>query len=313
MSMQVLGGISFLACLCGFWGVVFYVRWQQARRAVDQRLHRLGGDNRRRERGSLLAGLGDRFDASVYGVRLGRELSEADVPLKPSEWIAALVAAALVLWLVLNRFFAVPMPVDLLLTFLTVRFGPRLYFRARRGRRGRVLGRQLSEVARLLSSALKAGLTIPQGIDAVGKRLAPPAGPEFRRVSGELNLGVPLADALASLQRRSPGKEVGLLCTAMLIHREVGGDLASAFQDMATTLAERDAVNAEIQTITAEGRFVSLMLPFMPIFGALILNMVIPNFLLPLFTPVGLIVLAVFAGLQLLGLALIRLVANVRY
>lgn len=311
MPFWLLGLLTFLALLSGLWGAVFYVQYRRSRTRLDDHLRAGTTGSEQWERRSLLAGWGDRFDRTPYGQRLQVAMHQADLPFKPSEWVAVLLGVSLAMEFVLNRIFRIGFPVDVGLTLIAVQWGPGFFFRWRRSRRGRVMTKQLGEVARLLSSALKAGLTVPQGIELVARRLPAPAGIEFRRVSGELRLGVPLGQALEGLRQRSPGKDVNLLCTAIMIHREVGGDLAHGFEEMARTLAERDAVNLEIQSLTAESKFVSTMLPLMPVMAALILNMMIPGFLMPLFTPAGLIVMAVFGAVQLVGLLLIRAIARI--
>lgn len=306
-----MGVLISLSLLTGFWGVVYVTRYRRARGRLEQYIG-LGPDpGRARERRSALAGLGDTFDRTAVGQRLASRLHEADIPLKPSEWGMALLGACLALEFILHRFFGLVFPLDLALSLMALQWAPGHFLKLRRSRRGRLIGKQLSEVARLLGSALRAGLTVPQAIELASRRLAPPAGPEFRRVAGELHLGVPLSQALESLRRRSPGAEIDLLCTAILIHQEVGGDLAGAFDEMARTLAAREQANMEISSLTAESRFVAIMLPFMPLAAGLILNMIMPGFLMPLFTPAGMIVLALFIAVQVVGMAIIRAISRI--
>ncbi|MBW9234566.1 hypothetical protein JQK62_20355, partial [Leptospira santarosai] len=64
--------------------------------------------------------------------------------------------------------------------------------------------------------------------------------------------------------------------------------------EMSQTLDERKLLKQEIKTMTAEQRYISYIVPVIPIFLVLMMNNIIEGFLDPLFTGLGLILFAFF-------------------
>jgi tight adherence protein B len=107
-------------------------------------------------------------------------------------------------------------------------------------------------------------------------------------------------------------KDLNIFVSTILIQRKVGGNLTEVLSLMAQTLEERARVNKEVDTVTAESKFVAYILPIMPLMMAMMMNLFIPGFLNPLFTPLGLILLAVFLAMQLFAFMLIKKVTKIR-
>ena len=64
-------------------------------------------------------------------------------------------------------------------------------------------GIQLQQlVLNLVVNGLRAGFSVMQALEAVGKELPPPISTEFKRVVQEMQLGLPMEQALGNLTRR---------------------------------------------------------------------------------------------------------------
>lgn len=259
-----------------------------------------------------LSALANRFDSGPWGQTLQKELIRSNLELRPAFFALAVAALFALAWFFLGRVMQLQFPLDLSLAALAARMGPAMALKARRQRLADRLGAQLSELARRLGASLRAGLTVPQAIERVARELTAPAGPLLRRVDGELKLGRPLASALDTLVERADIQEVRILVTTILLQYEMGGDLAGALEAMARTLAQRQVVAREVAAVTAEARSVSGILPFMPLLAAVFLNLFMPGLLNVLFTPVGLVLLAVFVVIQAVALVIIRSLAAIR-
>ena len=153
---------------------------------------------------------------------------------------------------------------------------------------------QLSDICRLLGSAAKSGLTISQGIDLVSKEIPAPAGKEFKGISNQLKLGVPLEIALRSIQKRNKSRDFQLFISTILIQTKTGGNLAATLETMSNTLEDRKILNQTIKTMTSEQRYVSFIVPALPIFILLVMNNVVDGFTDPLWTLPGIIILILF-------------------
>lgn len=291
----------------GVLALLGWARYLRLRHGLHLRLH---GSGPRLARMLLPAWL-DRLDATRPLRLLTAALADAGLRLRPS---AALALALLTLGLGLRlAAWLTGFPSLLLLPFCgaAALHGGKRLLRHLWEQSAVAAEVQLVEACRLLSGALRAGLSVPQGLGVVAAQLPPPAGAHFRRLCGELALGVPLEGALADLCRRLPSRALRLFALAIALNRRMGGDLPSALAQLGRTLAERQQVQAAVAAATAEPRFVAVLLPVMPLAIAVLLNALIPGFLRPLFTPWGLLLLAVCTVLQWIGLAAVRRVTRI--
>jgi tight adherence protein B len=103
---------------------------------------------------------------------------------------------------------------------------PLLYVWWVRKRRLSKFGQQLPEALDLMAQALRAGQSLPAGIQLVGDQMQEPLGPEFHRSFEEQNLGVALTDTLSDMADRIPDLDLRFFVTAVVLQRQTGGDLA---------------------------------------------------------------------------------------
>jgi tight adherence protein B len=132
------------------------------------------------------------------------------------------------------------------------------------------------------------------------------------RLGAELDFGAPTAAALAGLRDRMSSQRVDAFCTALLSQRMAGGDLASLMRGFAEGAAERDRVAEDARAATAQARFTGLLVVAMPTGAALFAELVQPGFLARIVSsPLAAALLAMAAGLQMLGFMAIRRLSRV--
>ena len=95
-------------------------------------------------------------------------------------------------------------------------------------RRRKFIG-QLVDGLLLLSSSLKAGLSMLQAFSVLAEEMPPPISQEFGLVLKETKMGVELAEAMDHLKKRMPFNDITLFVTAVLVSRETGGDITHIF------------------------------------------------------------------------------------
>jgi tight adherence protein B len=237
---------------------------------------------------------------------------QADLKLKPSEYMGIYFMTFAFIWFVNHFLLELDFPLDATLAYFIVWLGSKMYLNSRQNKRSESFNKQLPEVCRMMSNAIKAGLTIPQGIELVGRDIKAPAGPEFQIMDQQLRLGDDFEEVMDRFRERVLSKDLNIFVSTILIQRKVGGNLTEVLSLMAQTLEERARVNKEVDTVTAESKFVAYILPIMPLMMAMMMNLFIPGFLNPLFTPLGLILLAVFLAMQLFAFMLIKKVTKIR-
>lgn len=190
---------------------------------------------------------------------------------------------------------------------------PLLYLFSMKKARMKKLVNQLPDVFELLGQALRAGHSLASGMQVVAKELPDPAGTEFGRVFHEQNLGLKIEDALKNMADRVDLLDVRFFVTAVLIQRQVGGDLAEVLDKIGAVIRDRIKLFGTVQALTAEGRlsgYVLLALPTL-VFGAMM--QVNREYAMLLFTdPLGKMLLTASIVMQLMGWAMIKKIVNIK-
>ncbi len=102
-------------------------------------------------------------------------------------------------------------------------------------------------------------------------------------------------------------ERVDAFAAALLSQRLAGGDLASLLRRFAAAAAERERVAEDARSATAQARFTGLLVVAMPTGGALFAELLQPGFLATLLaSPAAAVLLALAAGLQVVGFFAIR-------
>jgi tight adherence protein B len=121
-----------------------------------------------------------------------------------------------------------------------------------------------------------------------------------------------LENALRSMQIRNKSREFQLFIATILIQKKTGGNLATTLESMSNTLEDRKVLNQTIKTMTSEQRYISIIVPAMPIFIVLMMNNIIDGFTDSLKTVPGMIILALFLSGIVLSFFLIRKITNIK-
>ena len=206
--------------------------------------------------------LDNRLEGSKFGDRIATNLAQADMKLRPAEYVAAMVIAAFLL-----AFFAWAIGgqnvISALIGAVLGGMMPRIYMRRQSNSRLITFGNQLPDMLNLVVNGLRAGYSTMQALEAVSKELPPPLNEEFSRVVKEMQLGIGMEDALDNLHRRIPSEDLDLIITAINVQREVGGNLAEILDTISYTIRERIKIAGEIKVLVSQvmysGRFLSLL------------------------------------------------------
>ena len=182
----------------------------------------------------------------------------------------------------------------------------------RKKRMSRLLG-QLPDVFELISQALRAGHSLASGIHLVSQQMPDPAGTEFARVFHEQNLGIKIEEALLNMAKRVDQMDVRFFVTAVLIQRQTGGDLAEVLDKIGWVIRDRINLFGQVKALTAEGRlsgWTLLALPVLVFFVEMGVNPTYASVLL--YDRTGRLMLVIAVIMQLMGMAMIRKIVNIK-
>ncbi len=206
--------------------------------------------------------LDKQLEGSNIGDRIAANLAQADLKLRPAEYLAAMVIAAFglafIAWLLGGQSI-----ISALIGAVLGGIAPRIYVKRQKNKRLTTFGNQLPDMLNLVVNGLRAGYSTMQALEAVSRELPPPIAEEFRRVVQEMQLGISMEDALNNLHRRIPSDDLDLIITAINVQREVGGNLAEILDTISYTIRERIKIAGEIKVLVSQvmysGRFLALL------------------------------------------------------
>ena len=137
--------------------------------------------------------------------------------------------------------------------------------------------KQMPPALDLLNSDLKAGLDIVAGLKHLADESEPPLSEEMGKLIVEINLGMPVGDALNNLAERIDTMDVQMLCTGISINREIGGNLSELITKVSATVRERFRLRGIIASLTAEGKMSAYLLLGLPFGLYALLNSMAPE------------------------------------
>lgn len=141
---------------------------------------------------------------------------------------------------------------------------PFFYVRMKRNLRMEALRRQLSDAFDLMARILRAGQSMTQAMRGVADQFPSPIADEFAFSSEQMNLGLAPEISLRALARRTGLIELNIFVVAVLVQRQVGGNLSEILENLSGVVRERYRIRGVIKGLTAEGRLQALVLMALP-------------------------------------------------
>ena len=139
-----------------------------------------------------------------------------------------------------------------------------------------------------------------------------PAKEELEIVLQEMQYGATVEESLNRMKERMPSNDLDLMIQAILIQRQVGGNLAVVLEKIVHTIRERIKIQGQIKTLTAQGKLSGMVVALLPVGLSGMLFLVNPSYILTLFTnPIGLGLLAVGGMSMILGFFFIMKITNI--
>ncbi len=151
--------------------------------------------------------------------------------------------------------------------------------------RSAAFARQLPDTLDLLSNSLRAGHSIYSAFEVITKEMPMPVSGVFKTAIDELAVGSDAKQAILSLSKTIPNNmDLKFFITAVVLQREVGGNLAKILDGLSLTIRERFKMAGQLKAQTAQARFSGFMLICVPPIIAGILFVLSPDYMDPLLT-----------------------------
>lgn len=244
------------------------------------------------------------------GAKLETDLMKADLPVTVDELLVIKILSSSAL-----AFLALAVSRDYIITslvFILVWNIPRFVISRKIKERIKLFDGQLSEGITIISNSLKAGYSFLQAVAVVSDETPDPLSKEFKKMLKEMKLGIAEEDALKNLLTRMDSEDLRLVINAILIQKDIGGNLSEILDNISGTISDRQKIRDELKTLTAQGRMSGIIVMLIPVFLGGIIYLMNKTYIIVLFTtPAGIIMLLTAAVSEAFGYMMIRKIVNI--
>lgn len=316
--IPLLSGLTILTAAYAVFG--WYALRLSARRTVRQRLDptaavAAGGDRPtdilRSESFSSIASLDTvlrHFSPATY---LGTLLRQAGIRMGVASILYVMGFVTLATAMVLQVRFEITRPLALFAGAAVGVGGTLFVISQRRRRRLQTFLTQLPAALDMIRSSLHAGHSFNYALEVAVEELSEPIAGAFRTVLEEIRLGLSPKEAMENMQRAFPVPELRFFVLAVILTREVGGNLSEVLGTLSVTLRDRMKLKQQCRALSAQGRASAFLLFSIPPGVAFFANLIRPGFVDPLFHhPTGRLMLGVAFAFQMAGFLLIQKIVN---
>lgn len=242
--------------------------------------------------------------------RLEVKIARAGLPYKAEEfilfqWILTALSAGMMFLITGQWLF-------LLLGAILGYLFPQWYVRKKERERVVKFNEGLTDTIMTIVSSLRAGFSFPQALKTVAEEAASPIKEEMESVLKEMQYGSSLEDSLNNLKERMPSEDLDLMIQAIIIQRQVGGNLATVLDKIVETIRDRTKIQRQIRTLTAQGRLSGIIVALLPVILSLVIYLIQPAYIGVLFhNPIGIMMLAAGVVSEIIGFLLIKKITTI--
>lgn len=237
--------------------------------------------------------------------KLDTLLRRAGVSIRPEEfilfrWLIIAFSAGLLFLITGN----------ILFLFIGAGLGfmaPKWWLKRKEKKRILLFNNGLADMITTIVGSLRAGFSFPQALKTVAEEAQSPIKEEIETVIKEMQYGSSLETALNDLYERMPSEDLELMIQAIIIQRQVGGNLATVLDKIVQTIRDRTKIQRQILTLTAQGRLSGIVIGLLPIILGFVLYLIEPSYIGTLFTNTIGIIMTIAAFVSgVIGFILVR-------
>jgi tight adherence protein B len=294
-----------LACLVG---LALFATLRPPASTVRKRLSDFVSTARPTEeesREALSSRIFEETERSLEETRWWRSFNEAlelaEVKIPPVQILAGTLVLTLFMMWLLGAVIAWP----LALLGLAVPFAVREVIVRRIEKKRRAFDEQLPDNLDVVASGLRAGHSIVGALSLVVNDASEPSKSEFQRVVADEQLGVPLEDALGVVAHRMKSRDVEQVALVASLQRETGGNSAEVLDRVTESIRERAALRRLVRGLTAQGRMSRWVVSALPVGLLLVISLLNPEYMKPLFTHTSGKIMLTFAAVMIVAGSLV--------
>lgn len=190
---------------------------------------------------------------------------------------------------------------------LAIAIGPAYYIERMRQKRVEDIETQIDGFLMALANALKATPSLGDAFKSIGVLIRDPLRQDIATAVKEMRFGATLDQALLLMAGRVGSRQLDSALSAVLIGRQVGGNLPKILETTANSLREMARLEGVVRTKTAEGKMQMWVLALFPLGLIFLINSVYEGYFDPLTQSIaGYILVLLAAGFWIAALITAR-------
>lgn len=169
------------------------------------------------------------------------------------------------------------------------------------------------EAVMMLNNLFKGGLTITEAINSMKDNLTGPLQKEFNNIAVDLSYGISINDTFLRFYNRVGLEDIKYLVNVLTIVNITGGEATKIFDDILTTLINKQKLSLEIKKITMKSKILTIIFIVLPFLTMIALSLINKDYFEVLYkTPKGVLILGLVVSLYLGYIFIIRKVLKVQ-
>lgn len=166
----------------------------------------------------------------------------------------------------------------------------------------------------IIVRGIKSGLPVHDCLKIIGKECPEPLAGEFRTLTENVAMGVPMDAALEKMYERMPTNELRFFSIVLAIQQKTGGNLAEALSNLSTVLRARKLMKEKIKALSAEAVASAFIIGLLPPGVVILISVTSPAYMAPMFTdPRGHLMLLASAVWMSIGIFVMRNMINFKF
>jgi tight adherence protein B len=192
--------------------------------------------------------------------------------------------------------------------------GFRIVLNMKINRRRTLFENQLVDALELAARSLRVGHPLPGAFRLAAEEIPAPVGVIFGNIVQQQELGVPLDQSVAAAADESSSEDLKLFATAVIIQIRAGGNLADMMERVVAVMRDRMRLSRRVRVLIAQTQFSKQVLLSLPVGMFVILNLMNPDYMKPLYNnSSGQMIMAFSAGMLAFGAWLMGKIAVIKY
>ncbi|AAK24903.1 MULTISPECIES: type II secretion system F family protein [Caulobacter] len=166
----------------------------------------------------------------------------------------------------------------------------------------------------IIVRGIKSGLPVHDCLKIIGKECPEPLAGEFRILTENVAMGVPMDAALEKMYERMPTNELRFFAIVLAIQQKTGGNLAEALGNLSAVLRSRKLMKEKIKALSAEAVASAFIIGCLPPGVVTLISVTSPAYMAPMFTdPRGHLMLLASAIWMSIGIFVMRNMINFKF